>query len=241
MDENKQHSFDSGSNQGLQNSRTSNIVPSEPPQSQPQPLLSSNQHGGMYICITCLRFILSQKYTLDLRARCDAALSRLENIRERPRFGSEARRIIHQTRKRVGSVLVSGNKKKKGTWKHKFYCLAYVGQSRLPSSEAEKDDLFEAGLGEKEVEFDQLDISADEFKEILFEAFPQLRDAGGYQICKCLPNSRKLEPLSSRVLVSPLLLRQRIGNSRSYIVPLQKDLDLTPTESSNSCVSSPCI
>ena len=75
-------------------------------------------------------------------------------------------------------------------WKHTFYCLAYVGQSHLPSSEAEKDDLFEAGLGEKEVEFDQLDISADEFKEILFEAFPQLRDAGGYQIWK-------LEPLPS--------------------------------------------
>lgn len=83
-------------------------------------------------------------------------------------------------------MLFSGNKKKKGTWKHKYFCLAYVGRSRLPTSEAEKDDLFEAGLGEKEVEFDQLDISADKF---LFEAFPRLRDAGGYQICKCVPNS----------------------------------------------------
>ena len=92
-------------------------------------------------------------------------------------------------------------------WKHKFYCLAYVGQRHVPTSEAEKDDLFEAGLGEKEVEFDQLDISADEFKQILFDAFPKLQDAGGYQICKCIPNSRKLEPLSSQVLASPLLLR----------------------------------
>lgn len=138
-------------------------------------------------------------------------------------------------------MLVSGNKKKKGVWKHKFYCLAYVGQSRLTTSEAERDDLFEAGLGEKEVEFDKLDISADEFKEVLFEAFPKLRDAGGYQICKCVPNSRKLEPLSTRVLASPLLLRQRIGNSRAYIVPLQKDLDLTLTETPGSCVSNPCM
>ena len=233
MDDKKKHSFDSGSN------RTSSIASAESPRLQPQPLSSSNQHGGMYLCIS-LR-LYCPEHILDLRARCDAAFSRLENIRERPRFGSEARRVIHQTRKQVGSVLVSGNKKKKSTWKHKFYCLAYVGQSRLPTSEAEKDDLFEAGLGEKEVEFDQLDISADEFKEVLCEAFPQLRDAGGYQICKCLPNSRKLEPLSSRVLASPLLLRQRIGNSRSYIVPLQKDLDLTPTEMSKSCVGNPCI
>ena len=122
-------------------------------------------------------------------------------------------------------------------WKHKFFCLAYVGQSRLPTSEAEKDNLFEAGLGEKEVEFEKLDISTEEFKELLFSAFPKLRNAGGFQICKCVPNSRKLEPLSSRVLSSPLLLRQRIGNSRSSIVPLQKDLDLTPTDTDGPCVS----
>ena len=52
-----------------------------------------------------------------------------------------------------------------------------------------------------------MDMSADEFKEIVFEAFPKLRDTGGYQICKCVPNSRKLDQLSSRVLASPLLLK----------------------------------
>ena len=86
----------------------------------------------------------------------------------------------------MGSVLTGGSKKKKGVWKHKFYCLAYVGQSHVPTTEAEKDELFEAGLGEKEGEFSQMDMSADEFKEIVFEAFPKMlgdtRSANVYQI-----------------------------------------------------------
>ena len=138
---------------------------------------------------------------------------------------------MRHTRKRAGSVFGSYNKKKKGAWKHKFFCLAYVGQVRIPTSESD------AGLGEKDVEFEQLDISPDEFKEVIFSVFPKLRAAGGFQLCKCVPNSRKLEPLSSRVLMSPLLLKQRIGSSKSYIVPLQRDLDLTPVEDSGPCVS----
>ena len=124
-------------------------------------------------------------------------------------LGSEMT-ILRHTRKRAGSVFGSYNKKKKGAWKHNFFCLAYVGQARIPTSESEKDDLFDAGLGEKDVEFEQLDISPDEFKEVIFSVFPKLRAAGGFQLCKCVPNSRKLEPLSSRVLLSPLLLKQRI-------------------------------
>ena len=42
-----------------------------------------------------------------------------------------------------------------------------------------------------------------------------------------LPNSRHLEVLSMSVHKSPLALKQRVGISRTYIRPLQKDLDLT--------------
>ena len=38
-------------------------------------------------------------------------------------------------------------------------CLAYCGQSKLPSSEAERDELFEAGLGEKDIEFEDVEVS----------------------------------------------------------------------------------
>ena len=110
-------------------------------------------------------------------------------------------------------------------------CLAYCEQSRLPTSEAARDELFEAGLGEKEIIFSDVNCSAEQFQNTLFRSFPQLRDGGGYQLLKCLPNTRDLEPLSALVLSSPSLLKQRVGTARTYIRPLQRDLDLTPTRS----------
>lgn len=43
-------------------------------------------------------------------------------------------------------------------WKHRFVCLAYRDQCKIPTSDVEKDDLFRAGLGEKEVVFDSLQL-----------------------------------------------------------------------------------
>ena len=70
--------------------------------------------------------------------------------------------------------------KKKQSWKHKFMCLAFCGQSQAPASEIDRKELFEAGLGEKEIEFDNLDCSPSEFRETIFATF-QLCEAGGYQ------------------------------------------------------------
>ena len=43
----------------------------------------------------------------------------------------------------------SGKTKKRNfAWKHKFICLGYKGQ-QVPIREAEKHELFAAGLGEK--------------------------------------------------------------------------------------------
>lgn len=42
-------------------------------------------------------------------------------------------------------------------------CLAYRGQSRVPASEIDRNELFEAGLGEKEIEFENLNCSPSEF------------------------------------------------------------------------------
>ena len=65
--------------------------------------------------------------------------------------------------------------------------------------------MFEAGLGEKGIEFNELDLPAEEIREGIIEI-------------KCIPNSQKLEPL---VVTSPLMLCHRCGTSRTYIVPLQ--------------------
>jgi len=107
-------------------------------------------------------------------------------------------------------------------------CLAWHNQRRLPTTDREKDELIMAGLGEKEIEFFDLNIDAGEFREILYQHYPNLQNGGGYKFYKCTPNTRILECLSPATLSSPDVLKARVGNARTYIVPLQKDLDLTP-------------
>ena len=160
--------------------------------------------------------------------RCDRALEALRQRRPHTHFSSLRHQLLSTSgsgRGRSAPNLFA--KKRKCAWKHKFMCLGYCGQARLPCSETERNDLFEAGLGEKEIEFESLSCSPNAFQDIIFTAFPQLRDAGGYQFLKCVPNSRNLEVLSSLVLSSPLMLKQRVGAARTYIRPLQRDLDLT--------------
>lgn len=116
----------------------------------------------------------------------------------------------------------------RSAWKHRFVCLAFCGQCRIPTSDFEKDQLLEAGLGEKEVEFVSLDMAFDEVKDVLFDVFPRLKDGGGFQFLKGVSNSRSLEPLSKAVYTSLRVLKQRVGQGRTYIRPVQRDLDLSP-------------
>ena len=116
---------------------------------------------------------------------------------------------------------------KKTTWKHKFVCLAYHDQIRIPTTDTEKDDLLQAGLGEKEIEFDDLELNAEEFRDLLYSQFPSLKEGGGFQFFKCAANSRSLELLSSTTLSSPTMLKSCAGSARTYVRPLQRDLDMS--------------
>ena len=124
---------------------------------------------------------------------------------------------------------ITSKKAKRAAWKHEFVCLAYCQQKKVPTTECERDELFEAGLGKKEIEFSTLEMDVNAFREVLYEAYPKLREGGGFQLCRCIPNSWELEPLSRHVLSSPRLLKERVGQARTYIVPLQRDLDVTPS------------
>ena len=119
-------------------------------------------------------------------------------------------------------------KRTKGTsWKHRFVCLAARNQDRIPTTDAEKDDLLRAGLGEKNVEFDDIDMDTNSYREVVLKAYPQLKNAGGFMFFKCGVNSRTLEPLSQVVLSSPRMLKERVGLARTYIRPLQRDLEIS--------------
>lgn len=127
------------------------------------------------------------------------------------------------------NFLFSKKKSRKAvnTWKHRFVCLPYLDQVRIPTTDTDKDDLLKSGLGEKVIELN-LDLNVNEFKDAIVEAYPKLRDAGGYLFFKCIPNTRNLEPLSEVVMSSPRMLKERVGTARTYIRPVQRDLDLSP-------------
>ena len=154
-----------------------------------------------------------------------------------------ASRVVNRkrVRKEMHNLFHLNKKKKavrsKPAWRHKFYCLAYHDQEKIPLTDVEKEELYLAGLGEQEINFPTLALQTDEFQELLYESFPRLRDGGGYQLLKGIPNSRCMEVLSINVHTSPTLLKQHVGTSRTYIRPLQADLDVTPVEMVTEAVS----
>ena len=64
------------------------------------------------------------------------------------------------------------------------HCLARVDQQKIPTLDKEKEELFLAGLGEKEIFFNNIDIDSNEFREIILEHFPRLKDGGGFRFLK---------------------------------------------------------
>ena len=49
----------------------------------------------------------------------------------------------------MSGVFSSSKRAKKGVeWKHHFVCLARRDQSKVPTTDTEKDELLQAGLGE---------------------------------------------------------------------------------------------
>lgn len=113
------------------------------------------------------------------------------------------------------------------SWTHRFVCLSRCNQETIPTTDREKDALLDVGLGEKKIVVPDVECAADEFRELLLQAFQKLQDAGGYLFAKYRSNSRCLECLSPHCLTSPSVLRDRVGNSRMYSIPIQQDLDLS--------------
>ena len=163
----------------------------------------------------------------------DNVLAALNRIRSGTKVGGK--NIERKKRAREETLALfkgRGQKRQKSekAWRHRFVCLGYRDQDRIPTTDYEKDLLYQDGLGEKEVAFPSLEMDSASFKELILTTFPKLSDGGGFLFLKCLPNSRKLEILSTTVYTTPSILKQRVGNSRTYIRPIQKDLDLSPVE-----------
>lgn len=117
----------------------------------------------------------------------DNALSALNRIRA----GMKADKRVADRQKRakmeVSSLFRGPPRKKtkvdskKVAWRHKFVCLAYRDQERIPTTDYEKEELFQA---EKEISFVSIDMSASDFKGLLMESFPKLKESASQGHCK---------------------------------------------------------
>ena len=88
--------------------------------------------------------------------------------------------------------------------------------------------MLEAGLREKKISFSNIDCSPKEYHDKLCSVFPKLMEAGGFEFMRRCSNSRMLEPISSTAMQSPCATNDRVGRSKVYIRPVQKDLCTKP-------------
>ena len=137
-------------------------------------------------------------------------------------------------KRKIGASAVTINPVKKySPWSARFVCLADTDAHNVPCTVAQKEVLVAAGLGEKKVEIPDVNCSAHEFHQLLIKAFPKLERSGGFELLRCLANSKVLEPLSSSISMSPKLLRSVVGKRRVFIRPIQRDLDLETADNSD--------
>ena len=162
---------------------------------------------------------------------------------------------IREERERLfnprGSRTQSKNKKKQSarTWTVQFVCLADRYQCKIPSA-TEKQTLHKAGLGVKRIKL-QLDddetsvhgklISGEKDDAGDMKGFPQLREAGGFEMLHCLPNCRDLTPLKCSWAVRELRCNLG-GQSKIYLRPIQRNLSTKSLLPENCCeVKEKCI
>ena len=123
---------------------------------------------------------------------------------------------------------------KQASWTHNFVCLANSNQTKPPTAGWEHELLLKAGLGEKKISFSNIDSSPEEYRDKLCSVFPKLMEAGGFEFMRCCSNSRMLEPISSTAMQSPRATNDRVGRSKVYIRPMQKDLCTKPVNGDSS-------
>ena len=119
----------------------------------------------------------------------------------------------------------------KETWTHEFFCLADCSSENIPSRMTKLELQF-AGLGRKKIVLGSKD-NAVKVKEKLEEAFPKLKDGGGFEVLRSGPLKRLLllkPPLATGYSVKYLRDDCGLGQALAYIRPLQRNLNISPVD-----------
>ena len=68
------------------------------------------------------------------------------------------------------------------------------------------------------------DICNSHFRKIIVENFPPLEKAGGFELLRCVPNTKQLELYSELAQSNPKVLQERSNKGKIYIRPVQRDM-----------------
>ena len=99
-------------------------------------------------------------------------------------------------------------------WSHNFLCLASRFTAQVPGRQ-DKEELKAAGLGEERIHIG-LRASAEQLHQKFLVVYPKLENAGGYELLRCLPNSRSLTRLQpSSCGHTPESLKKDVGQAHS--------------------------
>ena len=135
---------------------------------------------------------------------CSHAIEAVRSFRVRTGDFATTSGIANEQRANFASY-GAGKKNKPKNWTIKVVCLSDVDATRVPSTDAQREVLVQAGLGEKKVVQD-INCSSEDFRGLLIAAFSKLEGCGGFELLRCLPNSKDMEILSCAILQSPKLL-----------------------------------
>ena len=134
------------------------------------------------------------------------------------------------------STKPKGKQKKRQSWSMKLVCLCRQDDDQVPSSASAKEALLQAGLGERSVVLPDIFCTKEEFMQTMIATYPKLKDCGGFEFLRCIPNTKRLEVITPKLAHTPKLLRSIIGTGRVFIRPIQSNLSL---EADTSVCSSP--
>jgi hypothetical protein len=107
----------------------------------------------------------------------------------------------------------------------KFFCLADKNARKIPTP-GENITLKKASLGEKKITLN-LSATCHNVDIILKTEFPKLENAGGYTLCSSNV-TRHLERINPPY--SANRIKELTGQGKIFIIPLQKNLDITPDD-----------
>lgn len=166
---------------------------------------------------------------IRLREKCKQTN---QNV-NRPAF-----RVLEERRNLFAPYSTSSRKSKKNkptkqkTWTAQFFCLSSRDAEKLPTA-TEKQVLHNAGLGYKKIVFNLDDDEESVYRKIMGdEGFPALKNCGGFEFLKCVPNCRILEPLQINISVHSL--KSTIGQGKLFLRPIQKNLSAMPVKKEHS-------